>query len=282
MKRIMAIILAAAMFLAAGCDTPQVVETSSTDITLVDDVVPSESDEGEIIEDEVDEVIEDEVDEDENENDEVSSVNLTATEFVEADSGWFMRGWLPHFDDINDVELTEILSFGINNLGLPHALFDPANEERIFGEDSLLGEPSLIFEPNETEAYLKEFLSSDFSIDSYDYESFDDNLPAAYRKLFWDEETGMLIFFTTVFGGGPVKTTHVLDEYEDDDFTYVVAASYEYDSYEEDDGLEDFHYVLENLPEYEIEYNLYTFVKNENGVYNIVSKQPTDAPSLIS
>ncbi|MCL2109638.1 MAG: hypothetical protein FWH20_09885 [Oscillospiraceae bacterium] len=193
-------------------------------------------------------------------------------EFIFADSGWFLRGILPYFEDINDLHMTTILSFGVFGLEMDYVdLTDNAEFlERIFGDKWISLGNTRGFEIEDTEWQLQLALSPDFSFDNYDYKSFTDNEPELGFKVIWDEQTEMLILFCAVFGGGDVHHNRIIETYEEDDIIYVIAENF-WCTHEYCEVC-NFDYIHENEPEL-LEYSLYMFKENNQGYINIISKQ---------
>jgi predicted small lipoprotein YifL len=192
---------------------------------------------------------------------------------------WFIRyadvsvfGFLPHFDDPNTIPLSTFLSFSVDIGGLPFVWYSDEESERLFGEDRwYYGTSMMGYKPDEVDSFFKENFNPGFSIESYDYRSYDFRTNTKFADVTWDEEAGMLVWYIGISGGFPSYVNEIISMPEHN--TYLVG-SYMVDGYNYNEKLYDFYYVLENAPLTEINYNVYTFELNENGVINLLSKLP--------
>jgi hypothetical protein len=195
-------------------------------------------------------------------------------EFVKLNTGWYFRGILPHFEDINEVELRELLSFGFSKLNLPYTYYAYTrglNSDLFWnGDENWAGiiDNAYGFKPSEIDKHFKEYLSFNFSIERFDYKISDERFWAAHRNLVWCDEKEQIIMFSRTFGGGPRFDNVILDVYEENGFHYVITRNFkclgycDYCSCVFDDEFE------------LMEFSIYTFIINENGNVNIISKLP--------
>jgi len=204
-------------------------------------------------------------------------------EFVRLDTGSILS-ILPRFDDINDVNLATLLNFAWANFE-----FEESNYKTEKPKDVEEGEHYFLigitqYDIFAMEELLKAFLSPDFSLDNYDYKNYTMDYPEFFmQRLIWDEEENLIgtCIFTKANPGSYIS--EILNVYEEDGLYYVITQGFYYNPYNFFFGQEvDFEYMRENFAEYEDEwwvvwdfgYNIYTFIINENGNVNIISKLP--------
>jgi hypothetical protein len=201
-------------------------------------------------------------------------------DFINADSGCVRRGIFPYFNDINEIPLITILTFGIDLLDIEYSVPDYEQYERLFGIQKYDVSVCILyaFEPSVIDIQLKRYLNPDFSIESYDFRNYNDNEKAPYLKLLWDEEKEQIIMFAAEFYHTMMSKNDIAEIYETDGLHYAVTRSILYEDGENLNYEDGFDYIVE-IHGFEVEYNVYTFVFNDCGNVNIVSKQPYE-PAL--
>ncbi|MCL2694297.1 MAG: hypothetical protein FWE60_04240 [Oscillospiraceae bacterium] len=206
-------------------------------------------------------------------------------EFVKLDSHHLLRGILPYFDDINDVDLATLLNFAVSNLGLERSELSIEQHKRLFEDEDYINRlPMYQIAPFSIDEQLKTFLNPNFSIETYDYKNYNMTYPEFnFQRLIWDEEVNQIVSLILTFACPGAYRNEILSVYEEDDFYYVVTGGFWYSVYEFGSSLK-FSDVRDNPTEHEdrgsiwdFGYNIYTFKINENGNVNIISKQPYEA-----
>jgi hypothetical protein len=170
---------------------------------------------------------------------------------------------LPHFTNINDVPLEKILMQYLwhfrENADINYDIMQSLEQLGLFISGSAQG-----VYPNNLDRFMKENLNPNFSIERYNYKSHNEII--APWGVLWDNKNEAIVLWTGAWGGGAAYTIEVIDAYKIGDIYYVITSSfwYEFD-------------ILGDLLQGEIQYSIYTFRKNNNGVFNIHSIQPTTA-----
>jgi hypothetical protein len=255
MKKILALLIA--VILLAGCASEQIIPLVEPDVGDGDLDVPKEY-EPEIVEEDEPEPDESETETDEEpptiiENDPVPPLTdeeiSILKDFVQRVCR--VRGMLPYFDDIKDVELRIILQQYFNAYGWDWSdtdvFSDGENQHHYSDEEtnnyfgSVLG-----VSPARLDEYMKEYYNPDFSIENYDY-----------KTMSWDDERELIV--GSIYGGSPHwwVDTRTIEIREENGEYHVYALKISWS-----DGW--FQYM---------EYIHCTFTKNTNGNFNIMSKQ---------
>jgi hypothetical protein len=168
---------------------------------------------------------------------------------------------LPVFEDINEVPLPALLvHYFWESSGWAGGLFgQTADVEYTWEQAEALGaygEAAGVF-PHVLDTFFKENLNPNFSIDSYDYKK-DIN---EFIGSKWDAVNNAIVFTVGISGGFGRNTNGITEMYKSGDEYLVYTAQLKYNYY---------------FPVIEAEYFVYTFTKNANGVFNIMSiKQET-------
>jgi len=175
-----------------------------------------------------------------------------------------VRGVMPYFDDINDVELRVILQQYFNAYGWDwentDVFSDGAEQHHYSYEETeqLINRAYfgavLGVSPARLEAFMQEYFNPTFSIESYDYKASLTETPITM----WDSERELIVGF--VFGGGlhMGRTAHITEIYEENGIYNVYALKTEWS---------------EGIFFIDMEYIRCTFTRNANGNFNIISKQ---------
>ena len=206
-------------------------------------------------------------------------------EFVKADSSHILRGILPHFGGISDIDLATLLNFAVTNLGLETSGINDEQRERLFsGFDEL---PAVYqIDPVAADELIQKYINPNFRIESYDYKNYslDEYVWSPYLRLIWDSEENKIVVLILVYHSPGVYRNEIIDVYEEDGTHYVTTESYWYDVYNFDSNAE-FSYVRDNFEHYEatgsvwsFNYNIYAFNTNPDGYFNVISKLPNDPP----
>ncbi|MDR2532743.1 MAG: DUF6273 domain-containing protein [Oscillospiraceae bacterium] len=174
-----------------------------------------------------------------------------------------VRGMLPYFNDINDVELRTILQQYFNVYGWDWSdtdVFSDGQEQHHYNDDeveqlkgrwyfgSVLG-----ISPSRLEKYMQEYYNPYFSIESYDYKNM-----STEDGVTWDNERELIV--GSVYGGGlhMSRSTHIVEINEPEIGIYSVYAL----------KAEWGENAFRNM-----EYIHCTFTQNVNENFNVMSKQ---------
>jgi hypothetical protein len=162
-----------------------------------------------------------------------------------------VRGTMPYFDDINDVELRIILQQYFNVYGWDWSdtdVFSDGENQHHYSDEETENHFGAVLgvSPARLEEYMKEYYNLFFSIKNYDY-----------KAMTWDDERELIV--GSIYGGSPhwwidTRTIEIREE-NGEYHAYALKVSWS-------DGW--FQYM---------EYIHCTFTKNTNGNFNIMSKQ---------
>ncbi|MCL2633250.1 MAG: hypothetical protein FWD34_01915 [Oscillospiraceae bacterium] len=160
------------------------------------------------------------------------------------------RAMMPYFNDINDVQLITILHQYFNAYGWDWndtSVFSDGEDQHHYIDDDYFG-VKLGVSPARLNSFMQEYYNPDFSIESYDYKAI----------TMWDSERGLIV--GSIYGGGlhMWRSSHITEIREENGIYSVYALKVEWG-----DG----YYITD------MEYILCTFTRNDNGNFNIMSKQ---------
>ncbi|MCL2036943.1 MAG: hypothetical protein FWG83_06120 [Oscillospiraceae bacterium] len=200
-------------------------------------------------------------------------------EFVEKDSGWAIVGLLPEFTHVDEIPLMDIVIFAMDKMNVPYYDYNDSQTDKFAAQLPFEMYFGIVrgSKPDDLNSVLKKSFNPDFSTEIYDYRH--NNYSESLINVGWDEEMGTIVFYTGVFGGGPMQYRTMLGGYKLGDKYFAVSGGYSYDAYDSMffEGYEDdFDYIRNNPNEFpvdEIFYHLYTFKKNSNGDFNLYSKE---------
>jgi len=195
-------------------------------------------------------------------------------EFLQIVSGLRTQRF-PIFDDINDVPIGNImLCFGENSE--PDIIYDNEQRERLFDSD-----PTVVhgYYLNSLDNFLKENLNPNFSIKSYNFENFYEDVWPRY--YLYDVENAAIAPGHSMSAGQYVLLTHGWHEIDITDmyklgnkyYVYVTRTEGEVDWGNENEGEILNENGMVNEEPHLIEQLIHIFEKNENGLFNIVSIQ---------
>ena len=165
----------------------------------------------------------------------------------------------PTFEDINDVGLWTVISqyvhlqchdfYDTSFFSSVEGQFQYDGEElkRVTGNDDYFGYVMGVA-PDKLETFMREYYNPDFSIESYEYKEAE--------RCRWDEQKGLIVW--QLYGGSPhySYSSKVIEIREENDVWHVYAIV---------TGWDDFVYSYDFVPYH------YTFTKNANGNFNIMS-----------
>ncbi|MCL1867205.1 MAG: hypothetical protein FWF82_07340, partial [Oscillospiraceae bacterium] len=168
-------------------------------------------------------------------------------------------GSFPTFEDINDVDMWIILQQYINmqcwdwsDTSLFSSVegqfhYEGEELERLTGHDYYFGVVMGVA-PDKLETFMREYFNPNFSIESYKYRE--------KEKFNWDEQKGLIIH--QIYGGSPHMDygADIVEIRKEKDVWHVYAIVTAWD--------EGVHYMNSTLIHY-------TFTKNANGNFNIMS-----------
>jgi len=175
-----------------------------------------------------------------------------------------VRGMMPYFNDIKDVELRTFLQQYFNVYGWDWSdtdVFSDGAEQHHYNNDEveqLRGSAYfgavLGVSPARLDNYMQEYFNPDFSIESYDYK----NMPSE-SGIIWDSERELIVSF--IYGGSPHmwRSSHIIEISEPETGIYSVYAL----KVEWGEG-----YYITNM-----EYIRCVFTRNVNGNFNIMYKR---------
>ncbi|MCL2638139.1 MAG: hypothetical protein FWD48_07165 [Oscillospiraceae bacterium] len=202
--------------------------------------------------------------------DDITRVSLLIEEFNSA-SFYIM----PSFDDINEIPMENFIALYIRTSDY----FDFEFTEEQLNEmnsglerEGWFGRAGGVF-PQTLENFIRENYNNHFNIEGFDFSVINNEYiyyPGQWisigRSAIWDEKTGALIYLFNWDATGGIGTfCRVLNTYLKDDVYHIISA---------DILVAEYTYVVEN-------YFLHTAEENENGGFNITSKQLIDINEVI-